>query len=113
MVDYMDIIEKLFDGQYLVQVEVFLVFNQVMYGELLEVKLVILLMVLKMNGELFNEIVGVVSVMVLNVWLFLIFDYVFGDIVGIGGDGYYIINIFSVVVLVVVSCGIKVVKYGN
>ena len=51
MADYTDIIEKLFDGQHLAQAEAFSVFNQVMHGELSEVKLATLLTALKMNGE--------------------------------------------------------------
>lgn len=75
--------------------------------------IVVVFIVLKMKGELSGEIVGVVSVMVVNVLFFFMLEYDFVDIVGIGGDGYNMINIFSVVGVVVVFCGVKVVKYGN
>lgn len=66
-----------------------------------------------MWGEMIDEILGVVIVVFENVVFFLILDYVFVDIVGIGGDGYNIINILIVSVIVVVIMGYKVVKYGS
>lgn len=113
MADYTDIIEKLFDGQHLAQAEAFSVFNQVMHGELSEVKLATLLTALKMNGESPNEIAGAASAMVSNARPFPTPDYAFGDIVGTGGDGHHTINISSAAALVAVSCGIKVAKHGN
>lgn len=68
---------------------------------------------MKICGEYLNEIVGVVIVLLENVVLFLCLDYLFVDIVGIGGDGSNSINIFIVSAFVVVVCGLKVVKYGN
>ena len=66
MADYSKVIEKLFDGQNLTQAESFSVFNQVMHGELSEVKLATLLTALKINGESPNEIAGAASAMVSN-----------------------------------------------
>lgn len=70
-------------------------------------------MSMKICGEHLNEIVGAVIVLLENAVLFLRLDYLFVDIVGIGGDGSNSINIFIVSVFVVAVCGLKVVKYGN
>ncbi|MFC3201125.1 anthranilate phosphoribosyltransferase [Alteromonas oceani] len=113
MADYSKVIEKLFDGQNLTQAESFSVFNQVMHGELSEVKLATLLTALKINGESPNEIAGAASAMVSNARPFPTPDYEFGDIVGTGGDGHHTINISSAAALVAASCGVKVAKHGN
>ncbi|MEC9262581.1 MAG: anthranilate phosphoribosyltransferase, partial [Pseudomonadota bacterium] len=113
MADYSKVIEKLFDGQHLTQAESFSVFNQVMHGELSEVKLATLLTALKINGESPNEIAGAASAMVSNARPFPTPDYEFGDIVGTGGDGHHTINISSAAALVAASCGVKVAKHGN
>lgn len=70
-------------------------------------------MSMKIRGEYSNEIVGVVIALLENVASFSRSDYLFVDIVGIGGDGSNSINIFIVSAFVVAVCGLKVAKYGN
>ncbi|NVK58312.1 MAG: anthranilate phosphoribosyltransferase [Alteromonadaceae bacterium] len=113
MAEYSEIINKLFSGEHMSQAESFSVFNQIMHGELSEVKLATLLTALKIQGESPNEIAGAASAMVSNARPFPAPGYEFGDIVGTGGDGHHTINISSAAALVAASCGIKVAKHGN
>lgn len=87
---------------------------QVMCGEVLLVMIVVIFIGLWVKKEIVGEIVGVVMVMCELVLVVLVEDCIYLiDIVGIGGDGLYMFNIFICVMFVVVVVGVKVVKYGN
>lgn len=94
--------------------EMQVVMCQIMIGQCIDVQIGVFLMGMWMKSEIIDEIVGVVVVMcelVDGVQLFML-KYVV-DVVGIGGDGVNIFNVFLVVFFVVVVVGGKVVKYGN
>lgn len=87
---------------------------QIMCGDVLLMMIVVIFIGLCVKKEIIDEIVVVVMVMCEFVLVVLVVDSIYlVDIVGIGGDGLYIFNIFICVMFVVVVVGVCVVKYGN
>lgn len=97
---------------FLICEEVEVVFEVLFNGEVMFSQIGGFLMVLCICGEMVDEYVVVVVVMCVKCKVVKVFVGVM-DIVGIGGDGKYMLNIFIVMVFVVVGVGVLVVKYGN
>lgn len=66
-----------------------------------------------MCGIKVEELIGFCEVLFIICIFIDFFVYIFIDIVGIGGDGKNIFNIFICVCFIVVGVGYYVVKYGN
>lgn len=88
-------------------------FNEIIRGNVEPLPLAGALVALKMKGETPDEISGAADALLANAKPFPRPDYVFGEIVGTGGDGVGTINISSTSALVAASLGVKIAKHGN
>ncbi|OON97721.1 MAG: anthranilate phosphoribosyltransferase [Candidatus Epulonipiscioides saccharophilum] len=88
------------------------VMNEIMNGDVDEVKIATFLTALRMKGETPAEITEFVKVLRSKALPMPIEENVI-DIVGTGGDGANTFNISTTTSFVVAACGAKVAKHGN
>jgi anthranilate phosphoribosyltransferase len=107
------IIKKLYAQTPLTQEEAYILFEQIIQGEMPPVLMAAVLTALKIKGETPTEISGAAQALLDNATPFPRPDYDFADIVGTGGDGANTINISTTSAFVAAACGVKVAKHGN
>lgn len=107
------ILEKLYSGHILTQRESYLLFNDIICGQLEPTQLASAIISMKVRGEQPPEIAGAAMALLENTRAFPHPDYDFADIVGTGGDGSNSINISTASVFVAAAGGFPVAKHGN
>lgn len=104
---------RLYEKQPLTHDESHTLFSALIAGNVSNEVLAAALMCMKMRGEHVAEISGAAQAFIHSCVPFERPDYVFGDIVGTGGDGQNTLNISTAAALVVASCGYAIAKHGN
>ncbi len=89
------------------------VFNQIVRGELDDVKMSALLVALKAKGETSDEIAGAAEALRESSEIFHTGGLDLADTCGTGGDGAHTVNISTAAALVVAQAGVLVAKHGN
>ncbi len=107
-----EIVSKLLKKENLTFDESYRLMNEIMSGQISEIKLASILTSLALKGESEDEIAGMAKSMQENS-LRIKTDYDCLDIVGTGGDKQYTFNISTTSALVAASSGIKIAKHGN
>lgn len=107
------ILNKLYQGEILTQVESQQLFSQIIQGKLEPTKLATAIISMKVRGEKPQEIAGAAQALLSDADPFTTPDYDFTDIVGTGGDGANSINISTASAFVAAAMGFKVAKHGN
>ncbi|WP_034285740.1 anthranilate phosphoribosyltransferase [Schaalia suimastitidis] len=107
-----ELIATLLDGSDLTHSQAYGLMDQVMSGELGEVRLASALTALRIKGVSVNEVHGFADAMREHaVIVDLPADSL--DIVGTGGDGQRTVNISTMAAVVLAATGVPVVKHGN
>lgn len=107
-----DVIAPLLAGRELTYDQAYWAMDQVMSGELGDVRLAGLLTALRVKGATVAEVHGLADAMADHAeQIDIPRDVV--DIVGTGGDSAHTVNISTMAVIVVAAAGVAVVKHGN
>ncbi|MFI5253564.1 MAG: anthranilate phosphoribosyltransferase [Bacteroidota bacterium] len=106
-------IEKLCNHEHLSHDEAQDVMRNIMEGKATNAQIASLLIALKFNGEIPEEIIGFVEVMLEKAVKIQIDDPEAIDMCGTGGDGSGTFNISTAASFVVAGAGITVAKHGN
>ena len=107
------ILEQLYLGKSLNELQSQQFFEQVVSGDIDPVVLSSVMTALKIKGETPDEITGAAKALLAKAKKFPRPDYPFTDIVGTGGDGLGTINISTASAFVAAACGVKVCKHGS
>ena len=111
--DFHDICEKVYSGQYLNYDEAKFAFDTILTGEINDIVISSFLTALRVRGHQLDEIYGAASALLDAARPFPTPYYDFCDIVGTGGDGFKTINISTISAFVAATLGLKVAKHGN
>ena len=111
--DFHDICEKVYSGQYLNYDEAKFAFDTILTGEINDIVISSFLTALRVRGHQLDEIYGAASALLDVARPFPTPYYDFCDIVGTGGDGFKTINISTISAFVAAALGLKVAKHGN
>lgn len=112
MTTWNDVIVPLLGGHELTYDQAYWAMDQVMRGELGDVRLASLLTALRVKGETVAEVHGLADAMADHAeQIDIPRDVV--DIVGTGGDGAHTVNVSTMAVVVAAAAGAPVVKHGN
>ena len=111
--DFHDICEKVYSGQYLNYDEAKFAFDTILTGEINDIVISSFLTALRVRGHQLDEIYGAASALLDAARPFPTPYYDFCDIVGTGGDGFKTINISTISAFVAAALGLKVAKHGN
>lgn len=107
------ILNKVYKGEYLTEVETYEIFKSVILKKINDVQLSAILIALKIRMESENDIIGATRAFLKYMKPFPKPNYIFSDIVGTGGDFSNTINISTASALVGATCGLKIVKHCN
>ncbi|MBK4764913.1 MAG: anthranilate phosphoribosyltransferase [Pantoea sp. Brub] len=108
-----NILEKVYKGKILNQLESYQLFHSIIKGQLNTIQLSAVLIAMKVRGEKSKEILGALTALLENAKSFPRPYYDFADIVGTGGSEKKYINVSTISAIVAAICGLKIVKHGN
>jgi anthranilate phosphoribosyltransferase len=106
-------IQKLCNREHLTRDEAHDVMRNIMEGNATDAQIASLLIALKFNGEMPDEIIGFVEVMLEKAIKIQVEDPEAIDMCGTGGDGTGTFNISTTASFVVAGAGVTVAKHGN
>ena len=104
--DFHDICEKVYSGQYLNYDEAKFAFDTILTGEINDIVISSFLTALRVRGHQLDEIYGAASALLDAARPFPTPYYDFCDIVGTGGDGFKTINISTISAFVAAALGL-------
>lgn len=107
------LLTRLFDGEILTKDQTKTLFEYIMNGDYDDITLSAILTAMKVRGETSEEVAGASQGILSHVTPFDRPDYVFGDIVGTGGDPYNTINVSTTSAILGATMGAKICKHGN
>lgn len=104
---------SLLEGKDLSEDRAHALFTAIVGGDVRELELAALLVVLRMKGETAAEITGAARALRDAALTFERPTYAFADVVGTGGDNGNTINVSTAAAFVVAEAGLPVAKHGN
>ncbi|MBA4602553.1 anthranilate phosphoribosyltransferase [Thermoactinomyces mirandus] len=107
------ILQKVIDGQDLLQIEAYRVMKEMMDGNISSAQMASFLTALRMKGETVDELIGLAKgVCDQSAPIKYRFDQAV-DTCGTGGDGGKTFNISTAAAIVAAAAGVPVIKHGN
>ncbi|MFZ7133548.1 MAG: anthranilate phosphoribosyltransferase [Eubacteriales bacterium] len=110
---FREVMNKLIDKIDLTQEEMIGIMNEIMDGNVSQLRIAAFLTALRMKGETIEEIVGCAKVMRQKSIPIYIKDEYALDTCGTGGDGKHTFNVSTVAAIIAASAGVTTVKHGN
>lgn len=108
-----NIFDKLIKGIDLEQGEMVQVMDEIMEGNISEIKISALLMGLRIKGESIEEILGCAQVMRKRAYPITVEEKYAVDTCGTGGDGKNTFNVSTISSIITSAAGVTTVKHGN
>ncbi len=112
MIDFHQILNKIYNKENLNIQESFFIFNKIMDGELNDIEITSILIGLKIKTECMDEVIGAAQVMREKCLNIVSPDNTI-DTCGTGGDMKNTLNISTSAAIVAASAGVKIAKHGN